>query len=135
MPEKKSPKKKEVLEAAKKSFKKELSQAALKNRMRRYKDDVIVFITSLKKIRNMTENNYELGKKHYNLGNFDDAVFRLQFVTWMEPRNASAWYWLGASYLAANKKSAARKALKKALELKPDWQDAQEMLKAASSGG
>jgi tetratricopeptide (TPR) repeat protein len=135
MPEKKSPKKKEMLKEAKRSLKKEFSQAALKNRVQKYRDEVVVFITSLKKIRNMTENNYELGKKHYNLGNFDDAVFRLQFVTWMEPKNASAWYWLGAAYLAVDKKTAARKALKKALELKPDWQDAQEMLKAANSGG
>lgn len=100
-----------------------------------FRKDIVVFIRDLKRIRDILKNNYELGKKHYDLGNFEDAIMRFKFVTWMDPKQANAWYWLGASYLAVNKKPEARKALKKALEIKPDWQEGRDMLKAASGGG
>lgn len=114
-------------------IKKELTSTSLGSRLKKWKNAIIEFITSLKKIRDITKNNYELGRHHYDLGNFGDAVMRFKLVTWLEPKHADGWYWLASSYIALEKKQQAIVALKKAIELKPNWQEARDMLKAASS--
>lgn len=134
MQQKQSPTKKNLLNNLKNSFKEELAKEGIGQKFQKLKKNAVVFITDLQKIRDITKNNYELGKKHYDLGNFDDAVFRFKFLTWMDPKNADSWYWLGASYIAVDKKPSAVVALKKALELKPDWQEAKDLLRAASGG-
>ena len=45
-------------------------------------------------------NNYELGRKFLKTGQAGDAVMRFKIVTWMEPDEAEAWYYLGCAYLA-----------------------------------
>ncbi len=92
---------------------------------------VLTFLRDLQKIRNILQTNFELGKKHYGLGNFSDAVLRFKFVTWLEPKHASGWYWLGLSHLSSGQKPAAIKALKKALEINPELQGARDALAAA----
>ncbi len=136
MPEKKSPPKKNnynnFLKNAKKSVNEEFLKGNFGKRIDRWKTDIITYCKSLKKIGNVAKNNYELGTYHYKSGNFDDAVFRFRLVTWLEPKNYNAWYWLGASYLKVDKKLFARNSLNKSLELKPGFQEAREMLKAAA---
>lgn len=132
MQEEESPKKKNLLKNLQDSFENEFTKEGLGKKLQSWKNDILVFITNLKKIRDIAKNNYELGRKHYDLGNFDDAVFRLRIVTWMEPKHADGWYWMGASYIALDKKENAKSALKKALEIRPNWQEAKDMLKVAS---
>lgn len=129
----KYPKKKDFIKDMGDSFKRELSKEGAVRNFRKWKNDIIVFVTSLKKVRDIVKNNYELGRKHYELGNFEDAIFRFKFLTWMEPKHADSWYWLGASYLAMEKRNNAKAALKKALEIRPNFQEAHDMLKAANS--
>ncbi len=132
MQEEESPEKNNLLKNLQVSFKEEITKEGLGKKLQKWKKDIVVFITNLKKIRDITKNNYELARKHYDLGNFDDAVFRLKIVTWMEPKHAEGWYWMGASYIALDKKESAKTALKKALGIRPNWQEAKDMLKVAS---
>ncbi|MEQ1704654.1 MAG: hypothetical protein ABL867_01615 [Rickettsiales bacterium] len=133
MLEEESAKKKDFVKDIGNSLKDEFKKDPLGEKLQRWKHEIIDFIRNLKKARDIVKNNYELGRKHYDLGNFDDAVFRFKFLTWMEPKHADGWYWLAASYMAVDKKLNAKIALIKALQIKPDWQEAKDMLKVASS--
>jgi tetratricopeptide (TPR) repeat protein len=115
-----------------KNWGKELTNSQLGNKLLKIWADAVKLFHNLHKMQNVAQANFELGEKHYNLKNFDDAVLRFKFVTWLEPKYALAWYWLGASYIAAGKKPAGIKSLKKALQIKPDWQEANDALAAAS---
>jgi tetratricopeptide (TPR) repeat protein len=132
MQEEESSKKKDFVKDLGTSFKNEMSKEGLAKNLKKWKNDIVVFISTLKKVRDIVKNNYELGKKHYDLGNFDDAVFRFKFLTWMDTKHADGWYWLGASYIAQDKKQNAKIALKRALEIRPNFQEARDMLKVAS---
>ncbi len=133
MQEKESPKKKKIFERLQRPFSKEISEENIVIKFNQLKKMAADFFDKLKTIRNVKENNFELGKKHYSLGNFDDAVMRFKFVTWLDQNYADGWYWLGVSYIANGKKAEAASSLKKALALKPDWQQAQDALKTAAS--
>jgi predicted TPR repeat methyltransferase len=71
------------------------------------------------KFRDITRNNYNLGRQHMKLGNIQDAILRFKFVVWIDPRHADAWYSLGSSYLMQGQLRQARVAFRKALKLKP----------------
>ena len=85
-------------------------------------------VRNLEKARDVEQNNYELGLRHLALRNLSDAIFRFRFVTWLNPKRAEAWYFLGCSYMAAEKKPQARDALRRALALKPLYEEANYML-------
>ena len=131
MLEEESANKKDFVKDIGNSLKNELKKDPFGKKLQRFKHGIITLITSLKQARNIVKNNYELGRKHYELGNFDDAVLRFKFLTWMEPRHADGWYWLGASYMAVDKKPNAKAALIKAVAIKPDFQEAKDLLQAA----
>lgn len=133
MREEESPKNGDIVKNIRKSLKEEWKKDELAQKIRRWKNAILTLISNLKQARNIVKNNYELGKKHYDLGNFDDAVLRFKFLTWMEPEHADGWYWLAASYMAVDKKPEAKNALKKALAIRPDFPEARDLLKAASS--
>jgi tetratricopeptide (TPR) repeat protein len=133
MQDKESPKKKNLSEKYHSLFTKGIDDERIVIKFKKLKQDFLEFIEKLKTIRNVKGNNFELGKKHYSLGNFDDAVMRFKMVTWLDPNYADGWYWLGKSYIANSKKPEAVDALKKALALRPNWPEAQDMLKMASS--
>lgn len=76
------------------------------------------------KMQDMTANNFELGQMHLQLGNTTDAIFRFKIVTWLEPKHTDAWFFLGTSYMAAGQNSNAVRALNKALELRPGYEEA-----------
>lgn len=84
------------------------------------------------KRRDIVQNNYELGCRHLSLGNISDAILRFKLVTWMEPRHADGWYQLGCAYVAGGKPDLAKTSLQKALQLKPDNEEAIYMLAIAS---
>jgi predicted TPR repeat methyltransferase len=83
------------------------------------------------KIKDIAGNNFELGKMHFQLGNISDAVFRFKMVTWLEPKHIDAWFFLGASYMAEKKIGLARKALQKALDMNPNYEEARYMMAIA----
>jgi predicted TPR repeat methyltransferase len=89
------------------------------------------FTGNLDKFKDIAGNNFELGKMHFQLGNVGDAIFRFRMVTWVDPKHADAWFFLGASYMADRKIGMARKALQKSLDLKPDYDEARYMLAIA----
>ncbi len=132
MPDKESPKKNNFIENTVSSFKSELTKQDFGKKLREWKRDIWAFIIDMKRIRNVAKNNYELGKKHYEQGNFGDAVFRFKLVTWMDAEQAAGWHWLGKSYIAAGKLPLARAALNKALQLKPDLQEAKDLLQSTN---
>lgn len=133
MQEKESPKKKNLSEKFNSLFNQDLNEDRFVIKFKKLKQDILDFIAKIKTIRNIKENNFELGKKHYSMGNFDDAVMRFKMVTWFDPNYADGWLWLGKSYIANGKKPDAVNALKKALALRSNWPEAQEMLKTANS--
>jgi predicted TPR repeat methyltransferase len=91
------------------------------------------FVRDLDKMRTIQQNNYQLGHHHLRLGNVSDAVLRFKFVTWLNPMHFDAFYYLACSYLASDKKKQACDAFKRALILKPDYEEASYML--ALAGG
>ncbi len=133
MQEKESPTNKSFGEKFQESFKEEMKKEKLVQKFQKWKKEITSFVMNLKNIRNVESNNYELGKKHYALGNFDDAVMRFKMVTWINPNNADGWYWLGKSYIAIGKKEQAQVALKTAMKLRPNWPEAAELLNVANN--
>jgi len=81
--------------------------------------------------RNTVQNNFRLGLEHFERGNISDAIFRFRFVTMLDKSNAQAWYYLGRSYIAENKRAEAVGALKKSLEFKPGDEEALYMMAIA----
>jgi len=110
-----------------------LPQYPFAEKFAQWKKDLLKLWADLYKFRDIFKANFELGKKHYGLGNFSDAVLRFKFVVWLEPKYAAGWYWLGLSHLALAQKPAAIKALKKATEIRPDWQEAHDALNSAQN--
>jgi tetratricopeptide (TPR) repeat protein len=108
-----------------------LPQYPFAEKIKQWKKDFLKLWGELHKFGDIFKANFELGKKHYGLGNFQDAVLRFKFVVWLEPKYSAGWYWLGLSHLALAQKPASIKALKKAVSLKPDWQEATEALNSA----
>ncbi len=96
-----------------------------------WKEKLSDFANNWEKIRDITKNNFELGKMHLQLGNLSDAVFRFRMVTWLEPKHTEAWFFLGASYMAEKKLKLARQALQKAVDLYPGYEEARYMLAIA----
>lgn len=131
MPENNNSKRKtfeKLAKEAKTAISKDFWQNSVGRRLRKWKDDTVVFINSLHKMKDILGSNFELGKKHFALGNFDDAVMRFKFVTWLDAKHANAWYWLGKSYLAQDNKPQGLAALKKAIKLRPTLQEAIDLL-------
>lgn len=131
MPLKKSSNKKFSWKKVFDIVKQEVSQEAVAKWLKKLKKKLQKYIDHLKTITNVAENNYNLGIKHYNLGNYEDAMLRFKIVIKLEPNNHNAHYWLGVSQLADGKKSQAIASLKQALYLKPDFIEAQEFLTLA----
>lgn len=128
----KDTKKNNFIDGIKAYCKKEVREGDITKALQRWNSGFKQFISNIKSARNVAKNNYDLGKKHYELGNFGDAVMRFKLVTWLEPKQSAGWLWLGKSYVAAENIAQARGALLKALEINPDLQEAKELLKAAS---
>jgi predicted TPR repeat methyltransferase len=81
-------------------------------------------VVNLGKAREVATNNYNLGQMHLKRGNFDDAVLRFKMVTWLEPKNEQAWYFLGNSYLLADKRPQAVAAYDQAIALRAGHEEA-----------
>lgn len=79
----------------------------------------------------MKQNNFDLGIAHFKRGHISDAIFRFTLVTWMQPGNAKAWYYLGRSQMADGKADLALKSLKKSAELEPRSEETAYMLAVA----
>lgn len=56
----------------------------------------------------------------YKTGNYSEAIKVLKKTTKAEPSNADAWFYLGMSYLGAEKDKDAQKALERAVSLNKD---------------
>lgn len=132
MSEQESPKNNDLVKDISKTLKEEWKKDELGQKIRGWKNSILTLISNLKQAKNIVKNNFEMGRKQYDMGNFDDAVFRFKFLTWMEPMHADGWYWLAASYMATGKTPNAKIAARKALAIKPDFQEAKDLLKAAS---
>lgn len=81
--------------------------------------------------RDIVKNNYELGVRYYRSGHGRDALLRLRMATWLNPKHADAWYYLGRAALAAGKRAPGLKALEKAAAL--SHQEAAALLAAAKT--
>lgn len=86
---------------------------------------------NLDRARDLVRNNFELGQRHFKLGNIRDAALRFRLVTWMEPSHAEAWYYLGRCRLLEGQKGQAARALEKALALSPKHEEARYLLAVA----
>src|SRR5690606_29947932 len=76
------------------------------------------------RLRNFSASNYELGVKHFDAGHVNDALLRFRLVTWSDPKNANAWYYLGRSLIANGQPDKAAAALRRALLLQPKHEEA-----------
>ncbi len=95
---------------------------------REWKAKGLEFVNSWEKFKNILENNYQLGRSHFDRGNLQDAVMRFKFVIWLDPKYKDSWYYLGCSLLAEGKTKAARDAFAKDLKLRPKSEDTRYML-------
>lgn len=110
------------------SLKVELLKIGLVRFLNRFKNSILLFLSSFGKLSNIVKSNFDLGKKHLAQGNFGDAIFRFKIVVWLEPEQAAGWYFLGKTYFAYGNKVRAEEALKKAIAIKPDFQEAAKLL-------
>jgi predicted TPR repeat methyltransferase len=92
---------------------------------------VTELIRNWQKLHDITKNNYELGLHHLRLQNISDAVLRFRFVTWLDPKHADGWYYLGISYMAERKTKQALNAFRHALRARPKYEEAAYMLAVA----
>jgi len=74
-----------------------------------------------------------LGKMQLAAGQTGNAVSSYIRLTQIEPKSASAYYQLGKAQAAANNEAGTRKALRQAIEIKPDFLDARVALVALES--
>src|SRR5690606_24084006 len=100
-----------------------------------WKNQLLDIFRHWDKFTDIVNNNFDLGRKHLQLGNLGDALFRFKFVLWMEPKHADALYSLGRVYMMEGRTAQARQVLQKSLALKPGNEDAAYMLLLAGGGG
>lgn len=103
-------------------------QQDVKRALREWERTFWRWVQTLEKFRDIEKNNYELGHRHLQLGNVNDAILRFRFVLRLNPKRADAWYFLGCSFLAKKDTTSARDAFRKALSLKADYAEARYML-------
>ncbi len=86
-------------------------------------------ITALiNKAGNIAENNIKLGKYHFYKGNFSDAIMRFKGVTFLQPENATAYYYLGRCYLEKKDKPIAIRCFDDCLKYDKSFTQAQYYL-------
>jgi tetratricopeptide (TPR) repeat protein len=66
------------------------------------------------------QEQYDLGVKYLDEGNYEQAVLAFEAAVKIDPKNADGYFKLGISYRCAGKPDEAVTALKKAGELSPD---------------
>lgn len=71
---------------------------------------------------------FRVAQERYYEGEYADAASRLRLVVKFQPGNAQAWYLLGSSELAVDNVSLAAIALRKALALNPQHEEARFLL-------
>lgn len=80
------------------------------------------------------KNNYTLAARYMALGEYQDAVFRLKFLVWLDAGHKPGWLLLARAYAALGNAPQALRALDKLLAL--DGRHAEALrLKATLSGG
>ncbi len=72
---------------------------------------------SREKLKDIPGTNFELGVSHLKRRNISDAIMRFKMVTFLEPKNADAYYYLGRSLILDGKYEEAEEALKKSIKL------------------
>lgn len=81
-----------------------------------------------KKANNLAQTNYELGCDQIARGFFNEALFRFKIATWLEPNHFLAWYNMGCCYLSKEKRPEAIAAFRRALSIRPGYEEARFML-------
>lgn len=76
----------------------------------------------------IVKNNYALGMKHLEAGNFRDAEFRFKFLTWLDPKHPQAYYQLARAEMALLKRDRAIASLKKCLRQHKEHEAARLLL-------
>lgn len=92
------------------------------------KDGNDYFTTLFDKIRNVSRSNIEMGIIQMRKGEFQDASFRFRIASFFDKANPIAYYMLGKSYVFGGRRDKAIAPLKRALELKPDLNEAKFLL-------
>jgi tetratricopeptide (TPR) repeat protein len=70
----------------------------------------------------------ELGRAHFNTGNFTEAVRAYESAVQINPGVESTWYNLGTAYIRLGKQDNALSAYRRAIEVKPDYAVAHRQL-------
>lgn len=97
--------------------------------VQKLKDDFVKYIRKNEhKFSNLIQTNYDLGMFHLRAHNMLDAELRFRLVLYFKPNHHMALYQLARCLYAKNKISSAKKKLKLALTIKPDFQEADYFL-------
>ena len=75
------------------------------------------------KSKNLSKTNYELGLKHLNKGNINEAIFRFRLTKKFFPENYDAYYQLFYCYIIQKEYEKAREISSELLEKAPHYQD------------
>lgn len=103
--------------------------SSIKSQILLYKNSFKSFIRENKhKLANIVDTNYQLGLFHLNANNINDAEFRFRFVLYFDPEHYEAAYHLSKCLIAKKKIRSAEKKLKRALEIKKDFEEAKYLL-------
>ncbi|MEQ1789823.1 MAG: methyltransferase domain-containing protein [Rickettsiales bacterium] len=84
-------------------------------------------------LNNLEKSNIEAGIYHLRAGNYFDASFRFRFATMLNKNNSVAWYLLGKSSFYAKKNAKAINALRNALKLNPNLDEAKFLINACGT--
>ena len=90
------------------------------------------YLTAIKLKPDYVEAHYNLGAIYQSLNMPDKAVNEFQTVVYLEPNIAEAYFNLGLAYNKMGQVENARRALMTGLNIKPDNQRAQQLLKEIS---
>lgn len=81
------------------------------------------------KLKDLPKTNYELGLRHFERGNLDDAIMRFKMVSFLLPEHKESNYQLGRCLVIKEDNERAKECFERAVEIDPDYSEAKYMLK------
>ncbi len=91
------------------------------------------FFLNILNVDYIATNNLKLGKRHFYYGSISDAMMRFKGVSFLTPKNAEAYYYLGRCQLIRENQQQATESFQKCLEINSQFSQAKYFLSKIQS--